>query len=37
VRIIRENPFLFAIGTTLGNLLADAGFAATPQGLRLRG
>ena len=27
----------FAIGTPLGNLLADAGFAATPQGLRLRG
>jgi ATP-dependent Lhr-like helicase len=27
----------FAIGTPFGNLLADAGFAATPQGLRLRG
>ncbi|HEY4269272.1 MAG TPA: ATP-dependent helicase [Galbitalea sp.] len=26
----------FAIGTPLGNLLVDAGFAATPQGLRLR-
>jgi ATP-dependent Lhr-like helicase len=27
----------FAIGTPFGNLLVDAGFAATPQGLRLRG
>jgi len=27
----------FAIGTPLGNLLVEAGFAATPQGLRLRG
>jgi ATP-dependent Lhr-like helicase len=27
----------FAIGTPLGLALAEAGFAATPQGLRLRG
>jgi ATP-dependent Lhr-like helicase len=27
----------FSIGTPLGHALADAGFAATPQGLRLRG
>jgi ATP-dependent Lhr-like helicase len=27
----------FSIGTSLGHALADAGFAATPQGLRLRG
>ncbi|MFZ2964757.1 MAG: ATP-dependent helicase, partial [Rhodoglobus sp.] len=26
----------FAVGTALGSLLVDAGFAATPQGLRLR-
>ena len=27
----------FAVGTALGALLVEAGFAATPQGLRLRG
>ncbi|MGV8881706.1 MAG: ATP-dependent helicase [Rhodoglobus sp.] len=27
----------FSVGTALGNALVDAGFAATPQGLRLRG
>jgi ATP-dependent Lhr-like helicase len=26
----------FSVGTTLGVMLADAGFAPTPQGLRLR-
>jgi ATP-dependent helicase Lhr and Lhr-like helicase len=26
----------FSVGTTLGTMLTDAGFAATPQGLRLR-
>ncbi len=27
----------FVIGTAVGEALSDAGFAATPQGLRLRG
>jgi ATP-dependent Lhr-like helicase len=26
----------FSVGTPLGSLLVEAGFAATPQGLRLR-
>jgi ATP-dependent Lhr-like helicase len=36
LRIERVNGE-FSIGTPFGRLLADAGFAATPQGLRLRG